>query len=298
MGNFIDMAGWKMAEHGIVDSRITVIERVEDRISPKGYHTTMYKCLCDCGKIFITSAGGLRNGSVKSCGCLQKEITKSNKFIDLTGQRFGRLTVLYQTEDRIQSSGRHRTAWHCICDCGNEVDVISASLRSGATQSCGCLCKEQNSKFDESLREYDQQGNMIKRVCQCCKRMLPIDEYYKNSSSSDGYSRICKYCSAHSLLGRYHTYRKGARARNINFNLTQDEFKSITSQICYYCGEYSGTYFDEKYSGIDRVNSLLGYDIDNVVPCCNMCNKMKLDYNLNIWINKMKQILKHLEGDR
>ena len=32
--------------------------------------------------------------------------------------------------------------WHCICDCGNEVDIRSQDLRSGKTQSCGCLHKD------------------------------------------------------------------------------------------------------------------------------------------------------------
>jgi hypothetical protein len=295
MGKFVDMTGWVMKEHGVPDSRVTVIERAEDRISPKGYRTTMYKCLCECGTIFITSAGGLRNGSIKSCGCLQKETARSTKFLDLTGQRFGRLLVLYQANDHITPSGRHRVTWHCLCDCGNEIDVISASLRSGVTQSCGCLCRDQNSKLDESLREYDQQGNIIKRVCQCCKRMLSVDEYYKNSHTADGYSGVCKYCYSHSLQGRYNVYRKGAKARNLDFNLTRDEFDLITSQPCHYCGEYSEKYFDKEYSGVDRVDSSLGYSVDNVVPCCDMCNRMKLDYNIDVWINKMKQILKNLE---
>ena len=297
MGTFIDMTGWAMKEHGIADSRVKVCERTEDRISPKGYHTTMYKCLCECGKIFITSGEGLRNGSIKSCGCLQKEVARSSKFIDLTGQRFSRLLVLYQVENHIEASGRHRTAWHCLCDCGKEIDTTSRSLRSGATRSCGCFCKNQNNRLNESLREYDQQGNIVKRVCQCCKRMLPVEEYYKNSYTVDGYSGVCKYCYNRSLQGRYGVYRKGAKARNLDFNLTRDEFDLITSQPCYYCGEYSGKYFDKEYSGVDRMDSALGYDIDNVVPCCDMCNRMKLDYNFDVWINKMRQILNHLESE-
>lgn len=297
MGAFIDMAGWVMKEHGVPDSRVTVMERAEDHISPKGYRTTMYKCLCECGKVFTTSAGGLRNGSIKSCGCLQKEITRSTKFLDLTGQKFGRLLVLYQAEDQIESSGRRRTTWHCLCDCGKETDVTSRALRSGSTQSCGCFCRDQNSKLDKSLREYDQKGNIIKKVCQCCKRMLSVDEYYKNSHTADGYSGVCKYCYSHSLQGRYNVYRKGAKVRNLDFNLTQDEFASITSQPCQYCGEYSEKYFDKEYSGVDRIDSSLGYSTNNVVPCCDMCNRMKLDYNINVWINKMKQILKHLEDN-
>lgn len=58
-------------------------------------------------------------------------------FIDLTGQKFGRLTVIDRAPNK-----NGRSAWNCICDCGNTIQVISKSLRSGNTKSCGCLHKE------------------------------------------------------------------------------------------------------------------------------------------------------------
>ena len=57
------------------------------------------------------------------------------KFIDLTGKKFNRLTVMYRNGHR---SDVH-ILWHCKCDCGNEVDVGGNSLKSGNTKSCGCL---------------------------------------------------------------------------------------------------------------------------------------------------------------
>lgn len=58
------------------------------------------------------------------------------KVNDLTGQRFGKLVVQYDTGQRTA----HRSViWHCACDCGNEVDVVGQSLTSGNTSSCGCL---------------------------------------------------------------------------------------------------------------------------------------------------------------
>lgn len=295
MGKFIDMTGWVMKEHGVSDSKITVIDRAEDYISPKGYRVTQYNCICECGNKFISSAQNIRSGITKSCGCLQKEVARNMKFKDITDERFGKLVVMYPVENFDNNGKKRLGVWHCKCDCGNEKDILGVSLRYGATQSCGCYQRERISQLDMSLREYDTNGNIVKRICQCCKRMLPINEYYRNSYTADGYSGVCKYCQAHSLQGRYNVYRKGAKTRNLDFNLTRDEFSLITSQPCHYCGEYSGIYFDEKYSGVDRIDSSLGYNIDNVVPCCDMCNRMKLDYNLDIWINKMKQILNHME---
>lgn len=59
--------------------------------------------------------------------------------IDLSGKRFGRLTVLSKELPSIVRSVR----WVCRCDCGIELSVLSQSLRRGQTRSCGCLHREQ-----------------------------------------------------------------------------------------------------------------------------------------------------------
>ena len=65
------------------------------------------------------------------------------KLIDLTGKRFGRLTVLGKHAGT--KHGQH-ARWDCICDCGNTTISDGGSLRAGKTKSCGCLCAENNSK--------------------------------------------------------------------------------------------------------------------------------------------------------
>lgn len=59
--------------------------------------------------------------------------------IDLIGRRFGRLVVISESD---RKSASRDTYWNCRCDCGNEGTVNGKSLRSGATQSCGCLQRE------------------------------------------------------------------------------------------------------------------------------------------------------------
>ena len=76
---------------------------------------------------------------------------------DITGQKFGRLTALYVSTP---VGIRHRK-WHCICDCGNECDVMQDCLISGNTKSCGCFRKENTSNLRKknarkiSYTEYD-----------------------------------------------------------------------------------------------------------------------------------------------
>lgn len=65
---------------------------------------------------------------------------------DLTGEKFGRLTVLRRVPDNVSSSGYKTVMWECRCDCGNEIVVRGKCLTSGVTRSCGCLAKELMSK--------------------------------------------------------------------------------------------------------------------------------------------------------
>ena len=60
------------------------------------------------------------------------------KFEDLTGQRFGLLTVIKRAENHILGSGKPRTMWTCACECGVVKNISAQSLRQGTTVSCGC----------------------------------------------------------------------------------------------------------------------------------------------------------------
>lgn len=65
------------------------------------------------------------------------------KFSDLTGEKFGRLTVLSKSY-KTTKNGKRYVCWDCLCDCGNTVQVYTGSLTSGFTQSCGCLSREKS----------------------------------------------------------------------------------------------------------------------------------------------------------
>ena len=76
----IDMTGWVMKDHGVPDSRLTVIERADDIIKESGQRVIMWKCKCSCknNKEIITSGHSLRTGNTKSCGCLHIETSIDN----------------------------------------------------------------------------------------------------------------------------------------------------------------------------------------------------------------------------
>lgn len=79
--------------------------------------------------------------------------------IDLTGQRYGRLVALER--DRSQVG---RIKWRCRCDCGGEVSVTQANLKSGNSESCGCLRAEQISR--RSVTHGHQLGRRASKTLQ------------------------------------------------------------------------------------------------------------------------------------
>lgn len=74
-------------------------------------------------------------------------------FIDLTGKRFGRLTVKSRASNDKSGSAR----WNCICDCGNYTTVLGGHLRKGKILSCGCYMRECSS---HRLKEHPTSGNL------------------------------------------------------------------------------------------------------------------------------------------
>lgn len=95
MGNFIDMTGWVMKEHGVPDSRLTVIKRAEDYISPSGKHYVQWLCECSCleHNQVVVQSKHLRHGHTKSCGCMNKEHiqelgynSRKHNLYDLSGE--------------------------------------------------------------------------------------------------------------------------------------------------------------------------------------------------------------------
>lgn len=84
---------------------------------------------------------------------------------DLTGQKFGRLTVVRQVEDYISPSGKHYAKWLCYCQCGSFTEVMGSSLVSQDIVSCGCFHKNQlaqrNKKQFKKCNDYEVQEDYV-----------------------------------------------------------------------------------------------------------------------------------------
>jgi len=175
----------------------------------------------------------------------------SNNRIDMHGKRFGRLAVLCD----VGHSNVGLRIWKCKCDCGEEVDINGSHLRKGQANSCGCLARELTSK---------------------------------RASKPKGYSNLTKLIQ---------TYKGAAGHRGYKFELTREQMEVLTKGNCFYCGCKPSNRMDTKgkngvyiYNGVDRVDNHKGYEIDNCVPCCAMCNRMKNNSTLQEFLMKVKRI--------
>lgn len=83
------------------------------------------------------------------------------KRLDLTGQRFTRLTAVRRSETKDHSG---KLMWHCYCDCGKTIVTTVGSLRSGNTRSCGCLKANNNFRHGSSTtKTYNSWKAMLSR---------------------------------------------------------------------------------------------------------------------------------------
>lgn len=91
-----------------------------------------------------------------------------------------------------------------------------------------------------------------------------------------------------SLNGKFSSYKRGAKTRNLPFRLTKEQFCNLLNKDCFYCGK-------KRAYGIDRSESSKGYLLTNCVPCCTVCNRMKWDKGLIFFVKQIKRIFTNLK---
>ena len=168
---------------------------------------------------------------------------KSRAVAESLGVTFGKLTVVEFSGCRITPRGRKVPHVFCVCDCGREKVVSLWDVRSGKTKTCG------------------------------------LNHPHYEDRSRPAFNQIYR-----------HSYKKRALDAGLEFELTEEQFRYLSQEPCHYCGsppcsEYhrgergkrpTGNGFSQFiYNGLDRVDSSAGYTLDNVVPCCAICNHAK-----------------------
>ena len=139
--SFVDLTGKRFGR--------LFITGIAEESSKKNGYTTFYYAVCDCGNRIKIDGSYLTNKrGTKSCGCLHKEITSKNKLDDLTGMKFGELTVL----QRVENTPGGETRFLCSCSCGSLIKVTAPRLKAGQ-KSCGCIRSKGEYKIANLLKE-------------------------------------------------------------------------------------------------------------------------------------------------
>lgn len=188
------------------------------------------------------------------------------------GEVFGQLTIVTKSECR---GSADKSYYICSCSCGRKTEVSRSTLISGKTKSCGCLRYENASLL------------------------------FKTGPGLASYNMLFARC------------KRGAKLRNIFFDLTAEQHKNLIIEKCDHCGRPPSPYnpyvnTNKKVtkcmkpstveaawivaSGIDRVNSSLGYTISNCVPCCARCNYAKLDDTKEDYIEHCRRVVAYQDS--
>lgn len=174
-----------------------------------------------------------------------------------------------------------------ICPKCNISKLIVEFYRSSSTKDgYRCWCKA-CSKLDNSKREpnYNQKRKEYRVANQKEYRENKKSYYKKNKDKLLESNKSWRQ----TINGKFLMYKRGAKARNLTFELTKEEFSTFWGLYCYYCNDKIETI------GIDRIVSSKGYILNNIVPCCSICNVMKLNHDKQFFINHIQKIWENLE---
>ena len=186
-------------------------------------------------------------------------------------KKYNHLTMLYP----IRSGGSGRGVyWLAQCDCGRLKEVRGSDAANGTIKTCG--------------------------GCEHHKALLQSNAMDTALKVTGKFSRVA------GLRAQLRRYIKSALDRQIVWALSPEEFLQIVEQDCTYCGkpprEYKAKQFGRRgrtvkalMNGIDRIDSKQGYYMNNVVPCCSVCNRMKMATDVHTFFEHCRAVVRRLE---
>lgn len=165
-------------------------------------------------------------------------------------------------------------------ECLENIRTKERTEHAALRESGNCLgCGKEIAIPTEGFRRDD-----VQRCGDCYEKLKETEK--KRIREPRNYRKECK-----DNLERYYSdYQANARKRGILFDLEFDVFCKLITKPCEYCDALA----EDEVNGIDRVNNEVGYVIENAVPCCGMCNKMKSDYTLEEFKSHVVRIYEKL----
>lgn len=241
---------------------------------------------------------------------------KYGSFPDITGKRFGKITVM---------NGKMPDRKVLIrCDCGIEKSVSRYDVYGGKIKSCGhteCIARTIDLRGQQFglLIAIEEVGNdkLLKSrcaiwKCQCdCGNIFSIPSNQlisgRTKSCGCGKSKWISQKNSISIKERVENqvlseYKRNAFKRGIEFLLSKESFIQLLYGSCHYCGIPPSNFMKKQkvtgdeihhYNGVDRVNNEIGYALDNCVTCCKLCNHAKSNMTKEEFLSLALRIVNH-----
>lgn len=233
------------------------------------------------------------------------------------GNRYSMLEVIGVFYKK-NKNGKNKVWFDCKCDCGKICQVAGSNLRkNNGTKSCGCNRWYGNRAVDLTGQKFGHltalnatELRLRKNIvwsfqCDCGNiKNLPAGEVVSLKTTSCG-------CRRKNLDREDQAWRNAFR-RSLKLSdsygdcdLDFDFFKETVSKNCFYCNKpprtpvRDGKIIIGYRVGMDRIDSNLGYLKNNIVPCCEICNRAKSDKTIYEWIDHVNSVYKYfIESDR
>lgn len=260
-----------------------------------------YKFKCDCGNEIIKDYNEVKrkirnNWDTKSCGCVSKSKIL-NYWINKCGEvnKFGLKLLEY-----IHHNEHRAATYKYLCTCGKTNSITYQNFLK--TKSCGCNNQVQLGEIYKNYKVLNIENSKAIVECLICGKVkkLQYNALYKKSNNNC----ICntglatKTYEFKDELKKYRNLRNSVlNRRKRDFNIEFEDFLKIAKQPCNYCGE---DFNDKKGKthGLDRIDSALGYEINNVVASCYTCNCMKNDLNIKDFYKHLERIIKYANNKK
>ena len=235
--------------------------------------------------------------------CLEKEREKDKK--RRANARTSKKTDTHQT----------------CCTCCKEVEnSLFIGVNGGSTKTCK-NCRDNNRIQDEKRDK--EHVNALQRISDKKPERIAKKMEWKDAN----YEKVMMYCMNHrqrqidenvgeylerqaqqakkwrennpdkvkvnnqnkinNINLQYGVYSRSASDKRLDFEISQEVFNKIVTEPCYYCD----VIHERGFNGIDRLDSNIGYVVDNCVSCCKVCNYMKGSLPVNVFLKRIEHIL-------
>ena len=223
---------------------------------------------------------------------------------------------------RVNATNNKKTDTHQTCStcCKEFENSLFIGLNGGSTKSCK-NCRDYNHIQDQKRDK--QHCNELNRIAAKKPERIAKKAEWKEAN----YEKIVMYCMNHKqrrideniteYLARnadnakqwrennpdkvkvnnktrlenikihYSNYIRSARDKNLDFEISQEDFDKIVKEPCHYCDVIQ----ERGFNGIDRIASSIGYVTDNCVSCCKTCNYMKCSLSVDVFLKRIEHIL-------